>query len=96
MKFEVMEDNTIIMAVIGIVGGLMTFLQKVLYGQNKDNYSIICDLIKRINKSDDRLEEIADSIGDSAERRHEKMNDSLNRITDELNFMKGRMNGGGK
>ena len=90
-----MIDDKIVMAVIGIIGGLITFLQKVLYGQNKQNYQIICDLIKRVNQSDQRLEKIADDLGEAADRRHEKVVDELNDITDQVNFLKGRINGGG-
>ena len=89
-----MEDK-ILLAVIGIIGSIITFLQKVLYGQNKQNYNIICDLIKRINQSDQRLEKIADDLGEAADRRHEKVVDELNDITDQINFLKGRINGGG-
>jgi len=89
-----MEDK-ILLAVFGIVGSIITFLQKVLYGQNKQNYNIICDLIKRINQSDQRLEKIADDLGEAADRRHEKVVDELNDITDQINFLKGRINGGG-
>ena len=70
---------------LGIFGGLMTFLQKVLWTQGKNNYSIVVKLIDRFNKSDD-----------TADRRHEKILDQLNDVTDEINFLKGRINGGGR
>ena len=51
-----MMDEKIVMAIIGIVGGLLTFLQKVLYNQGKANYEIIVKLIDRFNKSDNLME----------------------------------------
>ena len=87
-----MIDDKIILAIIGIIGGLNTFLQKVLYGQGKSNYEIIVKLIDRFNKSDDRFKIMESRIIESAERRHEKLIDELNDMTDDLNFLKGRIN----
>ena len=81
------------MAIVGIIGGLIAFLQKVLYGQGKANYAIIVKLIDRFNKSDERFKRMEDSMQESAERRHEKLIDEINDLTDDLNFIKGRMNG---
>ena len=81
------------MAIVGIVGGLIAFLQKVLYGQGKSNYSIIVKLIDRFNKSDERFKQMEDSMQQSAERRHEKLIDEINDLTDDMNFIKGRING---
>tara|TARA_R100001530_G_scaffold30648_4_gene24156 strand:- start:431 stop:703 length:273 start_codon:yes stop_codon:yes gene_type:complete len=86
-------SEEIILAMLGIVGGLITFLQKVLYNQGKANYDIIVKLIDRFNKSDARLENMADQLTEAADRRHEKVVDELNDMTDDLNFIKGRMNG---
>ena len=80
------------MAIVGIVGGLIAFLQKVLYGQGKANYSIIVKLIDRFNKSDERFKQMEDSMQQSAERRHEKLIDEINDLTDDMNFIKGRIN----
>ena len=88
-----MMDEKIVMAIIGIVGGLLTFLQKVLYNQGKANYEIIVKLIDRFNKSDNRLEARADQLSESADRRHEKIIDELNDLTDDINFVKGRLDG---
>tara|TARA_Y100001951_G_C11241575_1_gene240819 strand:- start:184 stop:456 length:273 start_codon:yes stop_codon:yes gene_type:complete len=88
-----MMDEKIVMAIIGIVGGLLTFLQKVLYNQGKANYEIIVKLIDRFNKSDNRLEAMADQLSESADRRHEKIIDELNDLTDDINFVKGRLDG---
>ena len=46
--------------------------------------SIIIKLIDRWNKSDDK-----------AERRHEKAVDEMNDLTDDINFIKGRLNSKG-
>jgi len=86
-------SDEITLAVLAIVGGLITFLQKVLYNQGKANYDIIVKLIDRFNKSDSRLEAMADQLTEAANRRHEKIVDELNDMTDDLNFIKGRMNG---
>ena len=88
-----MMDEKIVMAIIGNVGGLLTFLQKVLYNQGKANYEIIVKLIDRFNKSDNRLEAMADQLSESADRRHEKIIDELNDLTDDINFVKGRLDG---
>ena len=87
-----MIEDKILMAIVGIIGGLITFLQKVLYGQGKDNYAIIVKLIDRFNKSDERFKRMEDSMQESAERRHEKLVDELNDLTDDMNFIKGRIN----
>ena len=84
-------DDKILMAIVGIIGGLITFLQKVLYGQGKSNYEIIVKLIDRFNKSDERFKQMEDSMQESAERRHEKLVDELNDLTDDMNFIKGRI-----
>ena len=84
-------DDKIIMAIVGIIGGLIAFLQKVLYGQGKSNYSIIVKLIDRFNKSDERFKQMEDSMQQSAERRHEKLIDEINDLTDDMNFIKGRI-----
>ena len=84
-------DDKILMAVVGIIGGLITFLQKVLYGQGKANYEIIVKLIDRFNKSDERFKRMEDSMQESAERRHEKLVEELNDLTDDMNFIKGRI-----
>ena len=84
-------DDKILMAIVGIIGGLITFLQKVLYGQGKSNYEIIVKLIDSFNKSDERFKQMEDSMQESAERRHETLVDELNDLTDDMNFIKGRI-----
>ena len=87
-----MLDDKIILAIIGVIGGLITFLQKVLYGQGQRLESIIVKLIDRFNKSDSRLEAMADQLTEAADRRHEKLVDELNDMTDDLNYVKGKLN----
>tara|TARA_Y100000310_G_scaffold108643_1_gene107026 strand:+ start:322 stop:573 length:252 start_codon:yes stop_codon:yes gene_type:complete len=79
-----MLDEKIIMAIVGIFGGLITFLQKVLWTQGKNNYSIIVKLIDRLNKTDS-----------DATRRHEQVLQEINDLTDDVSFLKGRINGSG-
>jgi len=86
-------DDKIIMAIVGIVGGLITFLQKVLYGQGQRLEAIVIKLIDRFNKSDSRMEAMADKLTEAAERRHEKIVEEINDLTDDVNFLKGRING---
>ena len=86
-----MIDDKIIMAIVGIVGGLIAFLQKVLYGQGQRLEKIVVKLIDRFNKSDERFKRMEDSMQESAERRHEKLIDEINDLTDDMNFIKGRI-----
>lgn len=72
---------------IGLVGvmfaGQILFLQKTLMGKLTEVEEITIQLINRWNKSD----EVRD-------RRHEDMIKEMNDVTDDLNFLKGRINGG--
>ena len=71
---------------IGLVGvlfaGQMVFLHKTLMGKLEEIEQITIKLIDRWNTSDER-----------ADRRHEKAVDEMNQVTDDLNFLKGRING---
>ena len=71
---------------IGLVGvlfaGQMVFLHKTLMGKLEEIEQITIKLIDRWNTSDEK-----------AERRHEKAVDEMNQVTDDLNFLKGRING---
>ena len=69
--------------VILLFAGQILFLQKTLKGKLNEIENICIKLIDRWNKSDER-----------AERRYEKSVDEMNQITDDLNFVKGRINGG--
>ena len=74
---------------IGLVGvlfaGQMVFLQKTLMAKLIEIEEISIKLIDRWNKSDERYE-----------RRHEKAVEEMNRLTDDLAFLKGRINGGSR
>ena len=73
---------------IGLVGllfaGQVVFLLKTLMSKLEEIEGITIKLIDRWNRSDER-----------AERRHEKSVDEMNQITDDISFLKGRINGGG-
>ena len=88
-------SEEITLAVLAIVGGLITFLQKVLYNQGKTLYDVIVKLIDRHNKSDARMEAMADQLSAAADRRHEKLVDEMNDTPDTLNYIKGRINSKG-
>ena len=72
---------------IGLVGVLfaaqMVFLHKTLMGKIEEIEQITIKLIDRWNTSDD-----------VRDRRHEALIQEMNDITDDLNFVKGRINGG--
>ena len=73
---------------IGLVGvlfaGQMVFLQRTLMSKLGEIEDIVIKLIDRWNKSD----EVRD-------RRHEAIITEMNNITDDINFVKGRLNGRG-
>ena len=73
---------------IGLVGllfaGQVVFLQKTLMAKLEEIESITIKLIDRWNRSDEK-----------AERRHDKFRDEMNDLTDDIAFLKGRINGGG-
>jgi len=74
---------------IGLVGvlfaGQMVFLQKTLMAKLEEIEQITIKLIDRWNTSDD-----------VRDRRHEALIQEMNDITDDLNFVKGRINGGSR
>ena len=86
-------SDEIIFAIIGIIGGLITFLQKVLYGELKNVYGMVVKLIDRMNKSDERREVIADESAEAADRRFEKITHSITSIDKEISYLKGREDG---
>jgi hypothetical protein len=88
-----MMSDEVVYAVIGIIGGLITFLQKVLYGELKNVYGMVVKLIDRMNKSDERREVIADENAESADRRFEKVTASITSIDKEISYLKGREDG---
>ena len=82
---DVFAEYGIMGVVVALFAGQMMFLQKTLMGKLKEVESITIKLIDRWNKADDR-----------AERRHEKVIEEMNDVTDEINFLKGRINGGAR
>ena len=81
---EVFSEYGVTGVMVMLFAGQMMFLQKTLMGKLVEIEVIVIKLIDRWNKSDER-----------AERRYEKSVDEMNQITDDLNFVKGRINGGG-
>ena len=82
---EVFAEYGVIGVMVMLFAGQMMFLQKTLMSKLSEIESISIKLIDRWNKSDER-----------AERRHEKQVEEMNDITDQINFLKGRINGGAR
>ena len=82
---EVFAEYGVIGVMVMLFAGQMMFLQKTLMSKLSEIESISIKLIDRLNKSDER-----------AERRHEKQVEEMNDITDQINFLKGRINGGAR
>ena len=66
-----------------ILGGLITFLTKTLMSKLKEIEDICVKLIDRWNRSDE-----------TRDRRHEQMIQEMNDITDDINYIKGKLNSG--
>ena len=82
---EVFAEYGVIGVMVMLFAGQMVFLQKTLMTKLMEIEEITIKLIDRWNKSDDR-----------AERRHEKQIGQMNYLTDDVNFLKGRINGGNR
>ena len=82
---EVFAEYGAIGVMIMLFAGQIVFLQKTLTSKLNEIESMVIKLIDRWNKSDDRYE-----------RRHEKAVEEMNRLTDDLAFLKGRINGGSR
>ena len=80
---EVFAEYGTIGVMVVLFAGQIMFLQKTLMGKLQEIEDITIKLIDRWNKSDD-----------NRDRRHESLIQEMNDITDDLNFVKGRMNGG--
>ena len=65
-----------------LFGGQILFLQKTLMNELREIEDICIKLIDRWNRSD----EIRD-------RRHEDLIKELNDVTDDINYLKGKING---
>tara|TARA_Y100000034_G_scaffold1737_1_gene2215 strand:- start:64 stop:318 length:255 start_codon:yes stop_codon:yes gene_type:complete len=79
---DIFAEYGVIGVMVMLFAGQMVFLQKALMGKLNEIEEISIKLIDRWNTSDER-----------AERRHDRFVDELNDITDEINFIKGRLNG---
>ena len=82
---DVFAEYGIMGVVVALFAGQMMFLQKTLMGKLKEVETITIKLIDRWNAADDKQD-----------RRHEKILEELNDVTDEINFLKGRINGGAR
>ena len=81
---DVFAEYGVIGVMVMLFAGQMMFLQKTLMSKINEVETITIKLIDRWNKSDDK-----------ADMRHEKVMEEINDVTDQLNFLKGRINGGG-
>ena len=79
---EVFAEYGVIGVMVMLFAGQMMFLQKTLMSKLNEIENISIKLIDRWNKSDD-----------VRDRRHESLIQEMNQITDDLNFVKGRING---
>ena len=82
---EVFAEYGVIGVMVMLFAVQMMFLQKTLMSKLNEIENISIKLIDRWNKSD----EVRD-------RRHESLIQEMNQITDDLNFVKGRINGGSR
>jgi hypothetical protein len=82
---EVFAEYGVIGVMVMLFAGQMIFLQKTLMAKLMEIEDITIKLIDRWNKSDERYE-----------RRHEKLIGQMNYLTDDINFLKGRINGGNR
>ena len=81
---DVFAEYGVIGVMVMLFAGQMVFLQKTLMSKLSEIEEITIKLIDRWNQTDDR-----------ADRRHEKILGQMNYLTDDVNFLKGRINGGG-
>ena len=72
----------IVGVVVFLFAGQIMFLQKTLMKELHQGEDICVKLIDRWNRSDE-----------TRDRRHEQVLQELNDVTDDLNFLKGRVNG---
>ena len=80
---EIFAEYGVIGVMVMLFAGQMVFLQKTLMAKLSEIEEITIKLIDRWNQTDDR-----------ADRRHEKLIGQMNYLTDDVNFLKGRINGG--
>ena len=71
--------------IILLFAGQLVWMQKMLTKKLDDIQGICVKLIDRWNRSDE-----------TRDRRHEQIIQEMNDVTDEINFIKGRINGGAR
>ena len=71
--------------IILLFAGQLVWMQKMLTKKLDDIQGICIKLIDRWNRSDE-----------TRDRRHEQIIQEMNDVTDEINFIKGRINGGSR
>ena len=71
--------------IIILFAAQLVFLHKTLMGKLSEIENICIKLIDRWNRSDE-----------TRDRRHEQIIQEMNDVTDEINFIKGRINGGSR
>jgi len=79
---DVFAEYGAIGVMVLLFAGQIVFLQRTLMSKLAEIESITIKLIDRWNHSDEK-----------AERRHEKSVSEMNQVTDDLAFLKGRING---
>ena len=71
--------------IILLFAAQLVWMQKMLTKKLDDIQGICIKLIDRWNRSDE-----------TRDRRHEQIIQEMNDVTDEINFIKGRLNGGSR
>ena len=71
--------------IILLFAGQLVWMQRMLTKKLDDIQGICVKLIDRWNRSDE-----------TRDRRHEQIIQAMNDVTDEINFIKGRINGGNR
>ena len=79
---SVLSEYGAIGVMVILFGAQIMFLQKRLMAKLDEIEEISIKLIDRWNRSDE-----------TRDRRHEDLTQEMNEISDDLNFLKGRMNG---
>lgn len=79
--------------VILLFAGQILFLQKTLMGKLNEIEEICIKLIDRWNRSDETRDRRFEDTQDASNRRHDALVKELNDLTDDVNFLKGRING---
>jgi len=79
---DIFSEYGVIGVMVMLFAGQMLFLQKTLMGKLAEIEEMTIKLIDRWNSSDD-----------VRDRRHEDILKGMNEITDDINFLKGRING---